>query len=154
MDSPRRTSTRVSSFRSDPVMDATTAGQGFFTKRCPSRCLSVKEIPRAPRFLLNSCLHALLFDPGGSSSPHHDSALDAAFRSENDVGSALSFLSGLNHTAYRPPVYASQPGSLRVHATLGPARWLAFTGAGLAPASSHRRFRYVIPSHTILPLQA
>src|SRR5580704_3609976 len=78
----------------------------------------------------------------------------AAFRSENDVGSAVSFLSRLNYTACRPPVYASQPRSPSNHATLGPGRWLAFAGAGLAPASSRRRFRYVTPSHTILLLQA
>jgi hypothetical protein len=87
---------------------------------------------------------------------HHacDGAANVAFRSENDVGSAFTFLSRLNHAACKPPVYASQPRSPSHHATLGPGRRLPFAGAGLTPASSHRRFRYVIPSHTILLLQA
>jgi hypothetical protein len=116
---------------------------GPLVQRCPLASIIIEEIPRAPRFLLNSCLYALLFDPGGSIAPRHDGALDAAFRSKNDVGSAVSFLSRLNYTACKPPVYASQPGSLPVHATLGPGWRLSFTGAGLSPASSHRRFRYV-----------
>jgi hypothetical protein len=53
---------------------------------------------------------------------HHacDGADNVAFRSENHVGSALSFLSRLYHAAYQPPVYASQPRSPSHHATLGP----------------------------------
>jgi hypothetical protein len=52
-------------------------------------------------------------------------------------------------------VYASQPRSLSNHATLDLGRWLAFAEAGLPPASSHRRFRYVDSLlHTILLLQA
>jgi hypothetical protein len=35
-------------------------------------------------------------------------ASDAAFRSENDVGSTIRFISWLYHAAYRLPVYASQ----------------------------------------------
>jgi hypothetical protein len=71
------------------------------------------------------------------------SAFDAAFRSENHVGSAVSFLSRLYHAACMPPVYASQPGSPPNHATLGPGWWLAFAGAGLTPAGLIRRFQYV-----------
>jgi TolB-like protein/cytochrome c-type biogenesis protein CcmH/NrfG len=67
-----------------------------------------------------------------------------------DAEAALQMLIA-QHTL---PVYASQPRSLSHHATFGPGWWLTFTGAGLTPASPHRRFRYVIPSHTILLLQA
>ena len=42
---------------------------------------------------------------------------DEAFRRKNSVGSATMDLSGLNHAAYRLPVYASQSGSLLDHAT-------------------------------------
>jgi len=52
------------------------------------------------------------------------SAFDTAFRSENHVGSAISFLSRLHHAACKPPVYASQPRSPSLHATLGAGRWL------------------------------
>lgn len=136
-------------------MDATTVRPGPLLKRTPTALLMIGEITRAPRFLSNSCLHAPLFDPGGSAAPRHLGTVDAAFRSENDVGSAVSFLSRLYHAACKPPVYASQPRSLSHHATLGSGRWLTFAGAGLAPASSHRRFRYVDSLlHTILLLQA
>jgi len=37
-------------------------------------------------------------------------------------------------------VYASQPGSPPVHATLGSGWWPTFTGSGLSPAGSQRRF--------------
>jgi hypothetical protein len=50
-------------------------------------------------------------------------------------------LSRLNHTACRPPVYASQSRSPPPHATLGSGWRLTFTGAGLAPAGSRKRFQ-------------
>ena len=46
------------------------------------------ESTRPPRFLGNPCVHATLFDPGGPLAPCQYGAGDAAFRSENDVGSA------------------------------------------------------------------
>ncbi len=80
------------------------------------------------------CQHAPLTDSGGPFASRHLLANDVAFRSENDVGSTHSFISGLNHTAYWPPVYASQPGSPPNHATLGSGGWLVLAGSGLAPA--------------------
>ena len=53
------------------------------------------ESTRPPRFLGNPCVHATLFDPGGPLAPCQYGAGDAAFRSENDVGSAtLVFFRG------------------------------------------------------------
>ncbi len=49
------------------------------------------ESTRPPRFLGNPCVHATLFDPGGPLTPRHDGVHDAAFRSENGVGSATLF---------------------------------------------------------------
>ena len=89
-------------------------------KRAPFGVTSFEEITRAPRFLENSCLHATFFDPGGPSTPRQLAALDAAFRSENDVSSAFNSISWLNRAACRPSVYASQPRSLSSHATLDP----------------------------------
>jgi hypothetical protein len=37
----------------------------------------------------------------------------------NTASASTTHLSRLNHTAYRPPVYASQPGFPQDHATLG-----------------------------------
>ena len=82
---------------------------------------------RSPKFLGDPCLHALLFDPGGPLASGHSDARDVAFRIYNYVGSA-SGLSRLNHTAYRLPVYASQPGSPPHHATLGSGWWPALAG--------------------------
>lgn len=45
-------------------------------------------------------------------------------------------LSRLNHTACRPPVYASQARSPPHHATLGSGGWPILTGSGLAPGGS------------------
>ncbi len=59
------------------------------------------------------CEHALLFDPGGRVPPATNDALDVAFRSVDDVGSASIHLSRLNHTACSLAVYASQLGLLR-----------------------------------------
>ncbi len=47
-----------------------------------------------------------------------------------------SSLSRLHHAACTPPVYASQPGSLPDHATLGSGGWPAFAGSGLSPDGS------------------
>ena len=44
-------------------------------------------------------------------TPGQFGASHAAFRYVNGVGSASITLSRLYHAAYRPPVYASQPGA-------------------------------------------
>ena len=113
-------------------------GPGPLLPRRPGRLLAV-ETGRSPKFLGDPCLHALLFDPGGPLASGHSDARDVAFRIYNYVGSA-SGLSRLNHTAYRLPVYASQPRSPPHHATLGSGCWPALAGSGPAPAGSLRRF--------------
>jgi len=79
-----------------------------------------------------------------------------AFRSENNVGSTHSFISGLNHAACWTPVYASQLGSPPHHATLGSGGWLILTGSGLPPAGFQQEVSIlsVILSSDIPLLQA
>jgi hypothetical protein len=71
------------------------------------------QVPGGPQ-----CLHALLFDPGGTLPLllYHARMLPSA---GNTTSASATILSRLNHTAYRPPVYASQPGLPQYHATLG-----------------------------------
>jgi len=103
-------------------------GPGPLLPRRPRRPRSV-ETTRPPRFLGRSqCVRAPLFDPAGPLASGLYDASDAAYRSENHVGSGSSFLSRLNHAAHTPPVYASQPGSLPNHATLGSGWWPTFAG--------------------------
>jgi hypothetical protein len=56
-----------------------------------------------------------------------------------DVGSRGHHLSGLHHAACTLPVYASQGGSLRHHATLGSGWWPTFAGRDCSPAGSSRK---------------
>ena len=65
--------------------------------------------------------------------------VDAAFRLTNDVGARGYYLSRLNHAACTLPVYASQRGSLRHHATLGAGWWPTFAGRDWVPAGLHRK---------------
>ncbi len=69
-----------------------------------------------PRSLGSPCVHALLFDPGGTGQarPGLYSLSRATFRRLENVGSRKAVISGLNHTACTLAVYASQP---RSHAT-------------------------------------
>jgi hypothetical protein len=71
------------------------------------------QVPGGPQ-----CLHALLFDPGGTLALLliHARMLPSA---GNTASASATILSRLNHTAYRPPVYASQPRLPQNHATLG-----------------------------------
>jgi len=126
-------------------------GPGPLLPRRPRRLLKVEKT-RSPRFLGDPCLHAPLFDPGGPLAPGHFGTNDAAFRYFNNVGSALLSLSRLDHAAYTLPVYASQPGSPPDHATLGSGWWPTFTGSGLAPAGSHRRFPSWLSVYMTSPL--
>src|SRR5690606_12786431 len=71
---------------------------------------------------------------------------------KDHVGSAFKSISGLNHAACRPSVYASQPRSLSDHATLDLGRRLTFAEAGLTPASSFRRFLIYMSFYISLPL--
>jgi len=70
------------------------------------------EVPGGPQ-----CLHALLFEPVGTLALllSHARMLPSA---GSTASASAAHLSRLNHTAYRPPVYASQPGLPQDHATL------------------------------------
>ena len=97
----------------------------------------------SPRFLWHPCAHAPLIDPGETSSPcHHD---DFVPPSAVCTASALtiSLLSGLIHAACSLPVYASQLGLPRYHATLGSRLVANLCRAGLSPAGSLREVSFI-----------
>ena len=89
--------------------------------------------------------HALLFDPGGTFTPGQCgvSVLPSAILTAS--APTITLLSGLNHTAYPLPVYAS-PRALP-HATQHsvPAAGLALPGGIGYPLGSIRRFRCLVP---------
>ena len=92
------------------------------------------QVPEEP-----SCVHAPLSDPGELFTP---GLLGVSMRpSVRLTTSALAGinLSRLNHAACTLPVYASQRGSLRHHATLGAGWWPTFAGRDWVPAGLHRK---------------
>ena len=91
-------------------------------------------------------------DPGGPHDPGHGGPCDAAFRSENGVGSAIGSLSRLNHAACTRPVCASQPGSPPDHATLGSGWCLPFPGQDSPLQGSSRKFPSCRHSYMASPL--
>ena len=97
------------------------------------------EIVGPPRFLWHPCAHAPLIDPGETSSPRRsgDSVLPSAMCTA--LALTISLLSGLIHAACSLPVYASQLGSPRNHATLGSRQVASLCRAGLSPAGSLRK---------------
>ena len=99
-------------------------------------------------------VHALLSDPGGEREPDPLSSHPVAFRCVHRVG-PTSRLSWLNHTACTPPVYASQPGSPSVHATLGSGGGSALPVRDLHPTGCIERFTVVsYPRYFFLLSQA
>jgi len=105
----------------------------------PPRSAGAETI-RSPRFLGNP----LVCMPR-SSTPASSADLamlryaDAAFRLTNDVGAREHYLSRLNHAACTLPVYASQGGSLRHHATLGSGWWPPSAGREWVPAGFRKK---------------
>jgi len=73
-----------------------------------------------PRFLEDPMSACPALRPGGTLTLLliHARMLPSA---GNTASASATHLSRLNHTAYRPPVYASQPGLPQDHATLVPA---------------------------------
>ena len=111
---------------------------------------SSTETTRSPRFLRSPpCVHAPLSDPGELFTSGHTRRVDTAFRLPNNVGARGDYLSGLNHAACTLPVYASQRGLLRHHATLGSGWWPTSAGRGWVPAGLHRKVSEI--SITSLP---
>ena len=99
--------------------------------------------------------HALLFDPGGPNASGHYDALSVAFRSVDDVGSAIGHLSRLNHTACSLAVYASRLGLLRSHHARLASRWRpTLAGQDLNLLGCFRRFLSAMSLHiTSIPLR-
>ena len=114
---------------SQPSVGPLRRRSGRLLTRRPHRVCD-KERLSPPRFLDDPCVHALLTDPGGP--PASSATMQLMLPSATCTASAPHLnLSRLNHTACTPPVYASQLGSLPVHATLGSDGSLALTGSGL-----------------------
>ncbi len=64
--------------------------------------MRTSQVPGEPQ-----CMHAQLFDPGGTSAPGQLWCSGVAFRRLKNVGSRKAVTSGLNHKAYTLAVYAS-----------------------------------------------
>src|SRR5512135_1524396 len=92
------------------------------------------QVPGEPQ-----CLHALLFDPGGTLTLLliHARMLPSA---GNTASASATNLSRLNHTACRPPVYASQPGLPQNHATLGSGCQHALPGTTICLQGPNKEF--------------
>lgn len=82
-------------------------------------------------------------------------ASDVAFRSVDNVGSAIGHLSRLNHTACSLAVYASRLGLLRSHHARLASRWRpTLAGQDLNLLGCFRRFLSVMSLHiTSIPLR-
>ena len=94
-----------------------------------------------PGSLENLCVHALLFDPGGSDGPAHVAFGASLLPSARFKASAPTWrLARLNHTACTLAVYASQPGLPLHHARLASGWGPAFPGRASRPQGSFVRF--------------
>ena len=82
-------------------------------------------------------------------------ASDVAFRSVDNVGSAIGHISRLNHTACSLAVYASRLGLLRSHHARLASRWRpTLAGQDLNLLGCFRRFLSVMSLHiTSIPLR-
>lgn len=92
--------------------------------------------------------HALLFDPGGPDASGQYNALGIAFRWNDNVGSAFSGISRLDHTACSLAVYASRLGLLRRHHARLASRWRpTLAGQDLNLLGCIRRFHSAMSLH-------
>ena len=127
---------------------------GPLLKRRPYRLIhngesETSQVPGGPTRLPCPALR-----PRGVAHARLYSVSLAAFHFENSVGLRTRFLSGLHHTAWQHPVYASQPRSPLHHATLG-SGWLpTFAGQDLHLPGPIRRFQSYRPLHDFPLLQA
>jgi len=91
----------------------------------------ISQVPGEP-----PCTHAGLFDPGGAFTPSQLRTVCRCglplFRRRRPPR-GFPFRGSIT-AAYVLPVYASQHGSPRHHATLGSGRWLTVAGQGCNPA--------------------
>ena len=127
---------------------------GPLLKRRPHRSVhngesETSQVPGGPTRLPCPALR-----PRGETRARHCGTTLAAFHFENSVGLRTRFLSGLHHTAWRHPVYASQPRSPLHHATLG-SGWLpTFAGQDCHLPGPIRSFQSYRPLHDFPLLQA
>ena len=92
------------------------SGSSSELHRClnPPPSLALVEIAGSPRFLGNPfALMPCSSTPADRAHPATNDAPNTAFRTVDNVGSTISHLSRLNHTACSLAVYASQLGLLR-----------------------------------------
>ena len=78
--------------------------------------------------------------PAGSTHPRHGGGVDAAPRSQTRKAPTIA-ISGLNHTASEPAVYASRRPLPDAMQDSLPAGWLAFTGRESNPRGFYERFQ-------------
>jgi len=106
-------------------------GPGPLLPRRPRRLLG-KEPMSPPRFLGDPCVHALLFDPGGASTPGPFGGVAVAFRTVNYVGSATRAFEALSHGLHASCVrfavgVAPRPRNTRFRWMASPFRVRTFT---------------------------
>jgi hypothetical protein len=124
---------RAPRLRSRQAATRRLARPGAFLRRVPVPALVGGEIEtsQVPGEPLRTC-PALRPRRTGRPSPKRDVRCSLPHRKQRRLRG--HFLSRLYHAACSVPVYASQPGSLLDHATLGSGWWLTVARTGLAPA--------------------
>ncbi len=114
------------------------AGQGC-CPASPTGCLTWRRTG-LPGSLGDLCVHALLFDPGGSAAPARSLSAPLLPSARFKASAPTRKLSRLNHTACTLAVYASQPGLPLRHARLASGWGPAFPGRASHPRGPSVRF--------------
>ena len=142
--SPSDTAPR-SLVRSHPGANATRHGPGDWSPASPPGLLGgngrISQVPEGPL-----CLHAMLSDPDRISVQCR-LAPRCCLPPLEQRRLLHCTLSGLNHTACRLPVYASQDGLPHLHATLGSGCWPAWPGWIDYPPGPYEKF----PEQSLFP---
>jgi hypothetical protein len=123
----------------------TTDGPGVFSAGCPIPALGV-ETTGPPRFLVGpSCVHALLFDPDGTSRTRPVCGTTVLPSALMTASAPITInLSGLYRTACMLAVYASQDGLPHTHARLASDCRPALPGGIHYPLGPHARFQRLL----------
>jgi len=111
----------------------------------PTGCLTWSRTG-LPGSLGDLCVHALLFDPGGSAAPARSLSAPLLPSVRFKTSAPTSRLSRLNPTACTLAVYASQPGLPLRHARLASGWGPAFPGRALHPRDPFVRFLLSFPT--------
>ena len=160
-DSPPSVSTRSNSSRADTIVSPwfaplgrgrPTGGQGVVGSGLPIRNddgnVGVSQVPWKPWWP-----SPVLFDPGRIRQAEWTMSElpDTAPACVQDEGSTRLEFSGLNHTTFDLPVYASQDGSPQHHARLASGLLVRLCQAGFVPAGFQRK---VSEFESLPPLQS